>query len=653
MHTIRKLTQMPVLISGALSLLVFGALMGLRFAGVMVSLELTAYDWLHILRPTALPESRVVLITIDDQDIDKLNQWPLTDATLAEALTRLSNLHPRAIGLDLYRHFVVEPGREELEAILTSNPRIIGITKFGTNTRDVVPPPTVLRGTEQVGFNDFIVDPGGIVRRGLCFLDDGQNVSYSLALRLALLYLKDEGITLQPDPDHPQFIRLGHTTIRPFESNDGGYIRADAQGYQFLLDFHGAPEPFMSFSLSALLAGIVPPEAIRDKVVIIGVGVTESVKDFFFTPYSQGTRRDQRMAGMTVHAHSVSQLLRAALTGDAMITSWSELQEALWILLWCVCGAAIGLWTHSFWRFAYSGVSGLVLLICTVYGAFLWGYWLPGVPALLGWMIVPALIAAYQSTQEKAQRVMLMHLFSQHVSPEVAETIWQQRERFLEGGQIRPQRLVASVLFTDLMGFTTVSERLTPQALTEWLNEYMAVMAHQVTSQRGVINKYIGDSIMALFGVPLARTTEEEIAQDAQNAVACALDMAEALKTLNRRWAAQQEPMIGMRVGIFTGPLVAGSVGSTQRLEYTVMGDTVNTASRLESFDKDVLTPEIPDHPCRILIGEMTARYVNTQFHLVRVGEVHLKGKDETVTIYHVLGRTAGDVSGLVEESKV
>ena len=79
----------------------------------------------------------------------------------------------------------------------------------------------------------------------------------------------------------------------------------------------------------------------------------------------------------------------------------------------------------------------------------------------------------------------------------------------------------------------------------------------------------------------------------------------------------------------------------------------MNTASRLESFDKDVLTPEIPDHPCRILIGEMTARYVNTQFHLVRVGEVHLKGKDETVTIYHVLGRTAGDVSGLVEESKV
>lgn len=652
MHVARKLIQLPLLVSSVLSILVFLLIVGLRHTGYLVSLELAAYDWLHTLRPAIAPDPRIVLITIDDQDIDKLDKWPLPDETLAEVLTRLSDFQPRAIGLDLYRYFSVAPGREAFEASLTSNPRIVAITKFGTNERDSVPPPPVLRGTEQVGFNDFIVDPGGIVRRGLCFLDDGQNVSYSLALRLALLYLQDEGITLQPDPGNPTYIRLGRTTIRPFEANDGGYVRTDAHGYQFLLDFHGAPGLFPSFSLTALLTGVVPPEAIRDKVVLVGVGVTETVKDFFFTPYSHGAQAEQRTAGMTIHAHGVSQLLRAALTGDAMIVTLSDMQEALWILLWSLLGGAMGLWTRSFWRFALYGLGGLALLSLAVFGAFVGGWWLPTVPAMLGWLIVPALITAYLSTQEKEQRAVLMQLFSRHVSPEVAETIWQQREQFLEGGRIRPQRLVASVLFTDLMNFTTVSEKLMPQELTEWVNEYMTVMAHRVTVHHGVINKYIGDSIMALFGVPLARTTEEEIGRDAIQAVECALEMEEALKQLNRRWQEQQQPTIGMRVGIFTGPLVAGSVGSTERVEYTVMGDTVNTASRLESFDKNVLTPEVPDHPCRILIGEVTAQYLGTQFHLERVGEVNLKGKDDKVTIYHVLGRVDRDVPSLVEEYK-
>src|SRR5262249_6323005 len=135
-----------------------------------------------------------------------------------------------------------------------------------------------------------------------------------------------------------------------------------------------------------------------------------------------------------------------------------------------------------------------------------------------------------------------------------------------------------------------------------------------------------------------------------RQAVECALEMAEALKQLNRRWQDRQQPTIGMRVGIFTGPLVAGSVGSPERVEYTVMGDTVSTASRLGRFDKDVLTPDIPDHPCRILIGEATAQYLGGQFLLERVGEVNVKGKDEKVIIYHVLGRAGRDVHGLVEE---
>ena len=157
----------------------------------------------------------------------------------------------------------------------------------------------------------------------------------------------------------------------------------------------------------------------------------------------------------------------------------------------------------------------------------------------------------------------------------------------MAGSRPHPQRLTATVLFTDLEGFTSVSECLGEQALMDWLATYLDVMSQQVMAHGGVINKYMGDAIMALFGVPIPHTSAAEISQDAVHAVQCALAMRRELIQLNRRWRDQQQPTIRMRVGIYTGPLVAGTVGSAERLEYTVYGDTVN-ASRLESYEKDV-----------------------------------------------------------------
>ena len=228
--------------------------MALRRAGSLESLELAAYDWYIRLRPdVSVSDSRIVLIAITERDIHNQGRWPLADATLAQVLEMLTQYRPRAIGLDIYRDIVVPPGREELDAILTANRRIIAVTKLGEGGSDGIPPPPVLQHTDQVGFSDIVVDRGGIVRRGLLFLDDGERVAYSLPLRLALLYLRAEGIRPQPDPANPQHIRLGPTTIRPLEMNDGGYVGVDARGYQFLLDFKGARKAFPSFSLTTLL----------------------------------------------------------------------------------------------------------------------------------------------------------------------------------------------------------------------------------------------------------------------------------------------------------------------------------------------------------------------------------------------------------------
>ena len=632
-----KLVQSPLVIGLVISMLVFLGLLGLRLTGSFETFELAVYDWYLRLRPDVPADARIVLITVTENDIRQQGTWPLPDATIARALDILAASRPRAIGLDIYRDIPVPPGHDVLEMVLRSHPNIVTVTKVGLTAETSVPPPAVLRDTEQVGFSDMVVDPGGTVRRGLLFLDQEGNTFYAFAFRLALLYLQAEHIGPRPDATHPQYLRLGRTTIRPFEANDGGYIRADANGYQFLLDFQGGHHAFPTFPLTSLLTGNVDPAAIRDKVVLIGITAI-SVKDVFYTPYSRGRQADQWLPGVALQAHSVSQLLRAALAGHAMMTSSSEQQETLWLLLWSVLGTASGLCIRSPWRLALLAGIGVLGLGLAGYGALLYDWWIPVVPPVLAWGLSGPCVLLYVSSQERTQRSVLMRLFAQSVSPEVAETLWQQREQFMAGSRPHPQRLTATVLFTDLEGFTSVSECLGEQALMDWLETYLEVMSQHVMAHGGVINKYMGDAIMALFGVPIPHTSEAEISQDAVHAVHCALAMRRELIQLNQRWQDQQQPTIRMRVGICTGPLVAGTVGSVERLEYTVHGDTVNTASRLESYGKEAFSIEDIDSPCRILISATTLHYLGQQFQTQYVGEVQLKGKEQTTTVYRVLG---------------
>ena len=639
MRAVFKILRKPLVASVLVSIFVSLSVITLKHFRLLEPLELVAYDWCIRLRhdPSA-SDPRIVLITVTEEDIRKQGRWPLTDAVLAQALEILTQSRPRAIGLDIFRDIPVPPGRDKLNAILTKNRHIIVTTTYADDPANVIPPPPVLRDTNQVGFNDIPVDRDGIVRRALLLMDYGEQTGYSFALRQALLYLGAERITPQPDESNPEHLRLGKTTLRPFESNDGAYVDADARGYQVFLDFKGLREPLQSFSLSTLLSGQIHPSSIQDKVVLIGV-VAESVKDFFYTPQSRGLRAAQPISGIALHAHIVSQLLRSALEGSRPIATASDTQEVSWTLLWGVIGGALGLLVRSPSRYSLLAISGLLILNLAVYWAFLLGWWIPMVPPAMAWLSSAALVTAYMSNQERNERALLMQLFSKHVSPEVAETIWQQRDRFMAGGRLRSQKMVVTVLFTDLKGFTSVSEKMDPEALIDWLNTYMETMAKLVMEHGGVIDDYFGDSIKANFGVPLPRTGEDAISRDAVAAVNCALAMESELKCLNALWRQQNLPGVQMRIGIYTGPVVAGSLGSAQRLKYTTVGDTVNIASRLESFDKDLAATDFSDSPCRILIGETTLRYVSDQFETRRVGKTPLRGKDKEITIYRVVGR--------------
>ena len=173
-----KSLRSPPVISVLIGILISLGIIGLRSFGILESVELAAYDLCIRLRPDVSgPDPRIVLISVTEDDIRKQGHWPLTDDTLAQALEILSQSQPRAIGVDIYRDIPVPPGHDRLNAILTKNRRIIATTKFADDPASVVPPPPVLKNTDQVGFNYIPIDPDGIVRRGLLMMDDGRNNS--------------------------------------------------------------------------------------------------------------------------------------------------------------------------------------------------------------------------------------------------------------------------------------------------------------------------------------------------------------------------------------------------------------------------------------------------------------------------------------------
>ena len=637
----QSLYRAPAFQIGVITLLVFLGILGLRWEGYLESAELDAYDWSLRLRPVKPgPTSPITLVAITDEDIRELGHWPVTDEVLARALTIVAQHHPRAIGVDIYRDLEVPPGRQELNQILSAHPEMMMVMKFGKIEQGGIPGPAVLRGTDRVGFSDVVVDADGIVRRGLLFLDDGINFYRAFSLLLALQYLKPAGIVPEPAIENPDWVQLGQTVFRPFESHDGGYVEADAQGYQFLLDLERGENVFPTISLGALLAEDFKPEWVQDNIVLIGV-VAQGVKDYFYTSQCGTLTVCPQIPGIELHGYIVRQLLRLAQEkGHVAIATFPDSLEAGWIGLWVLGGGLIGAWVRGAWRFSLAVLMGIVLLSGIVVSGMMVGKWIPFVPPVLGWMVNGMVVTALMSNREKQDRTVLMSLFSRHVSPEVAQAVWAERDQFLENGRLRPQKLVVTTLFSDLEGFTPIAEKMEPHRLLDWLNTYMERMVNIIISHEGVVDDYYGDMIKAGFGVLKTGQTEEDIGQDAKKAVSCAIAMEEEMTRLNREWQEHGLPAVRMRIGIQTGPVVVGSLGSAQRLKFTTLGDSVNIAARLESFQKDSAEWWVGEEVCRILIGDTTKQYLGEHlWSLKEVGVVSLKGKAIGVSVYRLYSR--------------
>ncbi len=624
MRRLWRAIRTPAVASLIFALSVFALVAATRELGLLQSAEFWAYDKFLVWRAGSAPiDSRIVILETTENDLAKYD-FPISDALLARVLKNIADSGAVAIGLDIYRDLAVpRNGTQvaELNDVLQQYQNIVAIFKFGDSTHPIeIPfPPALAKASDRCGFNDFPFDFGAVRRGFLVLWDDAGNVYPSFALALALM-------AGAPGQVEESDFRLGKGTLPRFRSNDGPYVRAQDGGHQFLLDFKG-PRKFVTYSLDDVLSNRTTDQTWRGKIVLIAEGAV-STHDFVSTPLQA------IVPGVELNAQMLNQLLRAAERGDKPTASWSGPAELAWIFFWCVIGGAAGFFVRRplIALVACISLAGVLALICWI--AFTRDLWLPLVPSLGGNLAAAVVLVGYTRHQERKDRDTLMRLFSQHVSRTIAESMWTQREEFIEGNRPRPQKLPVTVLFTDFRNFSTVSEKLQPGEVMEWINDYMRSLARHIETRDGFINKYMGDAIMAVFGFPQALTPDADVRQDAVNAVRCALDMKSEMVRLNTEWEKIGRTPVQMRVGIFSGPAVAGCIGSADRLEFTVMGDTVNTAARLESFDKDYAS----DDACRILIGHSTFQLLDGQFRTEFVQSIELKGKNEKTTIYRVLG---------------
>lgn len=603
-----------------------------RHLGVLQPLELLIFDHMVMQKPDDGPDPRLLVVAITEQDIQTLKQSTITDETLAESLEKLQQYQPAVIGVDIYRDIAQGSGKEKLEQQF-KQPNIIAIAKMGTTGNFEVPPPPSVP-LERIGFNDLLQDVDGVVRRNLLFGNlNKETTLFSFPLQITGAYLTPQKIQPENSPTNPDLILWGKASFLPLHSYSGGYEKLDASGYQVLLNYRSRNNIAKQVSLTQLLKNEIQPEWVKDKIVLIGY-TAPTRRDLFLTPFSPAEIQAPKMAGVLIHAQITSQILDAVLGERRLFWFWTEWGEFLWIAFWALAGGTLAWLINHPLRLVVWGGGMLLIIFSTGYYLFLNTAWIPiGIPAL-ALLTTTALVITYKAYQAQYQQQIVMKLLGQNTSPEVAEALWKNRDKLIKSGKLPGQKLIATMLFTDLKDFSTISEQMPPEVLMEWLNEYLGILAETVQKNKGIINKFTGDGIMAAFGVPVERTTENEIAEDAYNAVDCALQFGEKLKEINKEWQKRGLPVVQMRVGIFTGPVVVGSLGGKDRQEYGIIGDSVNIASRLESCEKDRQTSI-----CRVLIAKETLLYIEASYLVENWGPLALKGKHQTVDVYRVIGR--------------
>ncbi len=613
---------------------------GLRVAGCsqLSLVEERATDYRLLLRRQQLaPHPEVVIVAIDDTSIREIGRWPWPRSTMAVLLQRIARAQPEVVGVDMvYSEPSQSPSGLLEDHMLAETLAEAPIYVLGYFFQF---------GKQGAMVADGLVRPYDVVRlrslQGLRWIlpRDGESALLTPNLPEFSRRARDLGyFNLIPDPDGtirrvPLVIRYGEQLVPPLSLavlrqargvaahivvEDRGVaevalgsqrIPVDRSG-SLRVDFRGPARTFPYVSAVDLLRDRAPAEQLRGKIVLLGVTAV-GLYDQRVTAF------DPAFPGVEIHANVVDNVLR----GRFLVEPWwaTAIEAAAWLVL---------SWGISLLVAHARGVTGVLGpgLLVAAYGGVCqgalqhWGVILPVVsPTLVAtFALIAGSVGRYLS--EERERRKVRRALELYLSPTAAALVSEHPERLRLGGE----KIDCSILFSDIKDFTRLSEQLPPEVLVELLNSYLGAMTEVVFAHNGMLDKYIGDGIMAVWGVPLPR------ADHAAAACRAALAMQRRLKELCNEWEIRGWPRLETRIGINSGPVVFGNMGSLQHLSLTVVGDNVNLAARLEGLNKFYGTT--------ILLAEATATQLPQGFLVREIDTVRVKGRERPVRVFELLG---------------
>lgn len=468
--------------------------------------------------------------------------------------------------------------------------------------------PQLAESAASYGFFNIRPDEDGTLRRSLFVIRfQDQDFFPSLDLQILRLYenIPDQEIAAYISGNGLERIQFGSHELRP---------RQDGTA---LINYAGPFHSYPHYSMVDVLQGALPPNTFRNKIVLVG-GTALGIGDLRNTPFQ---KQDAGYMGVEVHANVLDNLLHSGEPHRTFLIRGfrEEMVDIGFIVLFGAMGLLFGRI-----RPLAASVSTMVVLgvfLWFVYYSFAhWGQWFSLVIPAMTLIISYASITSFRVIFEEQEKRKIRKTFSQYLSPGVIALIEKDPQKYIRpGGEVKD----LTVMFSDIRDFTTLSEGLTPDELVRLLNEYLSAMTDILFENLGTLDKYIGDAIMAFWGSPYPQEDH------AYRACCCALQMVARLDELNRKWGEEGGRRIAIGVGLNTGPANVGNMGSNKRLAWTVMGDNVNLASRLEGLTKE--------YRCRVIISEGTFTQVSHQFVAREVDKIRVKGKKKPVTIYELL----------------
>jgi len=571
----------------------------------------------------------VVLVDVDEESFAKIARYPIPRSTFAELVTKIEQQQPKIVGMDIFLSEARTPEEDQaMQTALTNsgNPNVIVASQSGTRVLpSVIPLPIFCQpedpkaatgycventpGALGYAFVNLPIDSDGFIRRSWLFVA-GPPKAVSFPLFLAMNFT---GQAIEPvDHAHGRF--NGHPV----------YYSDDTESAILIGSWARQPVPVIP--AWKVLTGAVAPNALTGKLVLIGQ-TNDAARDRLFSPVFRHEDADGsrvRLGGTEIMGAAIRSLLEGKVVRPAgPVMRWT----AVLLFAWAASFSMLTL------RPSIGFVCTVVLAILpSLIGVYLYSharYWLPFLPVQVGVEVTLPLSLGLQFILERVvaheareQRKQLMTLFASYVDPAVAKTIWARRSELSLSGEER----VATVVFTDIRSFTKLSAGKPPAEVLKWLNMYVTEMDKVIRDYNGFLNKFIGDGLMIIFGLPLSQGPSE----DARLAVEASLAMLKSVTKLNQRNADNPAiPQLRIGIGIHTGTLMAGSIGSASRQEYSVIGSTVNLASRLESLNKAFKT--------EILMSRATHDMVAREFSGIRpLGRSSVAGLEEQIEVFTI-----------------